>query len=135
MKGVYLFPENMQLNNVYRRPIHQNHFKLFGCTPPFLIWKNNLNSYFFRVFLRLKNPLMTRFNETRAPTSRKYLVEQGLPMSNGSKRFQTFQLRSPVFALEEQSEKLNFESLFTSNKTFGAQFQQNACTIFQKICI
>ena len=58
-------------------------------------------------------------NETRAPTSRKYVFEQGLPTQNWSKIFQTFWSHSSVFALEEQPEKLNFQSFFTSKKLFG----------------
>ena len=34
------------------------------------------------VFLPLKDTLLTTFNETRAPTSRKYVTERGIVMQN-----------------------------------------------------
>ena len=77
---------------------------------------------------------MATFNETRAPTSRKYIGEEGIPPTNWSNTFQTFWLHSSVFALEEQPEKLNSQSFFTSKKLFGGYFQWNACTYYQKIC-
>ena len=78
---------------------------------------------------------MGTFIETRAPTSRKYIAEQGTPTPNWSNTFQTFWSHSSVFGLEKQSEKLNFQSFFTSKKPFGGYFQWNACTYSQKICI
>ena len=61
---------------------------------------------------------MASFSETRAPTSRKYVVEQGLPTPSRLKTFQTFWSISSVFALEKRPEgrperrpeKLNFQS-------------------------
>ena len=47
----------------------------------FLI-KLQVSSSIFRILLPLRNPLVASFNETRAPTSRKYVLEQGLPTSN-----------------------------------------------------
>ena len=41
----------------------------------------------FRVFLPLTDTLVTTFNETRAPTSRKYVAEQSMVMPNWSKTF------------------------------------------------
>ena len=73
----------------------------------------------FQSFLPLRNPLVASFNETRAPTSRKYVVEKGLAMSNWSKTFETFWSHSCVFALEKEPEKVNFQSIFTSKKPFG----------------
>ena len=53
------------------------------------------------------DPLMATFNEkTRAPTSRKYVAEQGIVMPNWSKTFQTFQSHFSVFALEKQPKNL-----------------------------
>ena len=60
---------------------------------------------------------MASFTETRAPTSRKYVVEQGLPTPSRLKTFQTFWSISSVFLLEKQPEKLNFQ-FFTSKKPF-----------------
>ena len=85
------------------------------------------------MFLPLRDPLVATFNETRAPTSRKYVAEQGIVMRNWSKTFQTFWSDSSSFALEEQPKNLNFQSVFTSNRRFDGYFQRNACTYFQKI--
>ena len=43
---------------------------------------------------------MATFNETRAPTSRKYAVKQSIVMTNWSKTFQPFWSYSSVFGLE-----------------------------------
>ena len=77
---------------------------------------------------------MTTFSETRAPTSRKYVTEQGIAMPNWSKTFQTFLSHSSVFNLEKLPENLNFQSFFTSNRAFGGYFQWNVDPYFQKIC-
>ena len=58
---------------------------------------------------------MATFNEMRAPTSRKYVVEQGILMPTWS--------HSSVFALEKQPKKLNSQSFFTSKLHFGGYFQ------------
>ena len=60
-----------------------------------ITWKSK-----FSVFFLLRNPFYATFNETRAPTSRKYLAEQGLVMRTWSRAFQTFWLHSSVFALD-----------------------------------
>ena len=44
----------------------------------------------FRTFLPLKNFLAATFNETRAPTSRKYVAEQGMMMLNLLRTLQSF---------------------------------------------
>ena len=66
---------------------------------------------------------MASFNETRAPTSRKYGVDEGIPMGNLSNTFQTFWSRSSVFPLQKQPEKLTFHIFFTAKKPFGGYFQ------------
>ena len=63
--------------------------------------------------------MVTTFNDTRAATFRKYVVEQGLPKSIWLKTSRTLTSQFSVFALEKQSEKLSFQSLFKSNKSFG----------------
>ena len=55
---------------------------------------------------------MATFNETCAPTSRKYVAEQGIVMSNWLKTFRTFCLHSFIFALEKQPEDVIFQSFF-----------------------
>ena len=97
----------------------------------FQIYQRNLN---FHSFLFLKDPLVATYNEMRAPISRKYVAERRKVMLNWLKTFQNFWSHSFVFALEKQPKNLNFQSFFTSNRTFGGYFQRNACTYFQKIC-
>ena len=60
----------------------------------------------------MKQALVTTFNETGAPTSRKYVAEQDIVMANSSKTFQTFWSHSSVFALEKQPKNLNFQRGF-----------------------
>ena len=66
---------------------------------------------------------MASFIETRAPTSRKYVAEEGIVMQNLSKSFQTFWLHVSVFALEKQHKNLNFQSFFTSRRPLCGLFQ------------
>ena len=66
---------------------------------------------------------MASFNETRATTSRKYVADQGIVISDRSKVFQTFWSHTSVFALEKQPENLNFHSVFTSKRPFDGYFQ------------
>ena len=86
-----------------------------------------------------KNPnfprglLVTTFNVTLAPTSRRCVAEQCTVMPNWSKIFQSFWLDSSVFVLEKQPKNLNFQSFFNSKRPCGGYFQWNACTYFQKI--
>ena len=79
--------------------------------------------------------MVASFNETRAPTSRKYVAEQGIVMLNWSKTFQFFWFHSFVFPLEKQRINRDFHSFFISKKILGDYFRGNACTHFQKICI
>ena len=65
--------------------------------------------------------------EVRGPTSRKYVAEEGLPTQNWPKIFQNFWSYS-FLALEQQLEKLNFQSFLTSKKPFDGWFQWNVCT-------
>ena len=71
----------------------------------------------------MKQALVPTFNETRAPTSRKYVAEKGIVMPNLSKTFQTFWLHSSVFSLENQPKNINFQSVSTSKRPFGSCFQ------------
>ena len=84
------------------------------------------------MFLPLTDPLAATLIEMRAPTSRKYVAEQGIVMPNWSTAFQTFWSHSSVFALEKQPKTLNFQSVFTSSRPFGGYFQSNACTTSRK---
>ena len=77
----------------------------------------------FRVFLPLTDLLGATFNERDALTSRKYVAEQGTVMRKSSKIFQTFWLHLSVFPLKKQHKDLNYQIVFTSNRSFGGYFQ------------
>ena len=66
---------------------------------------------------------MATFSETRAPTSRKYVAEQGIVMPNWLKVCQTLWSHFSVYALEKQPKNLNFQSVFTSKIAFGGYFE------------
>ena len=84
----------------------------------------------FKTFFTLKDLFVGTFRETRAPTSRKYVAEQGIVMPNWSKSFKTFWLHFSNFALEKTTEKNNFQSFLplrghlvaTSNETRASTF-------------
>ena len=94
--------------------------------------KTTGNSKFSEFFLHLIETLVVTFNETRAPTSIKYVAEKAIEMPDWSKTFQTFWSHHSVFAIEKLPKNLNFQSFFTSNKPSGGYFHWNACTDFQK---
>ena len=60
--------------------------------------KQPKNIHYSEIFLPLREPLVATFNETRAPTSRKYVAEQVIIMSNWSKTFLTVLSHSSVLA-------------------------------------
>ena len=64
--------------------------------------ENNLKLYIFRVFKTLRDSLLATFNETRAPTSRKYVAEQGIVKPIISEKLQFYWSHSSVFAFEKQ---------------------------------
>ena len=53
----------------------------------------------------------------RAPTSGKYVAEQGLVMSNWLKTFQRFWSHFSIFGLEKQPKNLKFQSSFYLKET------------------
>ena len=55
---------------------------------------------------------MATFKETRAHTSRKYVVEQGIVMPNWSKIIEAFMSHSSAFAIEKLRKNLYFQSYF-----------------------
>ena len=79
----------------------------------------NLN---FQTFLPLRDPLEATFKETRAPTSRKYIAEQGIVISSLLKTFQTFRSHPSILAIEKLQKNVNFQSFFTSRRTLGGYF-------------
>ena len=78
----------------------------------FFFTKATYKSKFSPFFLPLINPLVVTFNKRCAPTSRKYVAEQGILRPNWSKKFQTLWLESSVFLLEKQPKNLNFQLFF-----------------------
>ena len=72
---------------------------------------------------------MAIFNETRAPTSRKYVAEQVILMPNWLKVFQTFLWQFSVFALEKQPEKLNFQTFLPLTEPLVATFNETRAPI------
>ena len=87
-------------------------FQTFWSHSSFCALEKQPEKLIFRVFLTLKDSLVATLNETSAPTSRKYVAQQGIVMRNWSKTFQSFWLHSSVSTLEKQSEKLKFQSFF-----------------------
>ena len=109
--------------------------KLFGGIPCFFPLEKKRKSLNFPSVLALRNSLVGSFYETRAPTSRKYVNEQGIFMPNRSKIYQKFWLHPSVLDLEKQPENLIFHSALTSKRPFGGNFQKYTCTYFQKVVI
>ena len=85
----------------------------FGRAPPFPPQKSSLKVSVL-IFFISKKTLVITFNETRAPTSRKYVAEQGLMMSYLFLAIQSFWWYSSVFALGKYLKNLNFHGFFTS---------------------
>ena len=65
----------------------------------FLLEKQSKNLNFESIF-PLKYTLLPTLNETRAPTSRKHVSEEGILMSNWSETFKNFWSHFSLFALE-----------------------------------
>ena len=74
--------------------------------------EKNLKSVKFSDFLSQKEPLMVTFSETRASTSRKYVAEQGIMMSNLLQTLQSFWSHSSIFALEKYPKNAKFLDFF-----------------------
>ena len=76
--------------------------------------------------------MVATLNEMRAPTSRKYVAEQGLVMPNLSKKFQTFWTHSSVLALEKRPKKLNFQSFLPVRDPLVATFNETRAPTSRK---
>ena len=57
---------------------------------------------------------MATSNERRAPTSGKYVPEQGIVITNGSKIIQIFRPHTSVFALQKRPKNPILQSFFLS---------------------
>ena len=84
------------------------------------------------MFLPLRHLLVATFNETRAPTFRNCVAEQGIYIPDSSKTCENSRSHSSVFAFEKEPKILTFHSVFTSNRPLGDYFQWNVCNYFQK---
>ena len=62
--------------------------------------------------------MVATFNETGARTSKKYVAEQDISMTNWSKPLQSFCEDSPVFAFKKNVNNVKFWGFFTSKRTF-----------------
>ena len=100
--------------------MHQRHSNFPGCTPPFCLRKKRVKNLNFNSFFTSKKTLVATSNETGSPTSRKCVARQGIiidakPMADTL----IFWSHSSVFALEKYPKNLNFQSFFTSERSFG----------------
>ena len=84
------------------------------------------------MFLPLRDTFVVTFNETHAPSSRKYTAEQVIVMPNWSRTFQTVSSHSSVFVLEKQLINLNFQSSFTSTDPLVAFFNETRAPTSRK---
>ena len=75
---------------------------------------------------------MAPLNETRAPTFRNYVAEQGVVMPSWSKPFQSSWSHSSVFALQKLIKNLNFQSFFTSKSPLVATFNEMRASTSRK---
>ena len=75
---------------------------------------------------------MATFNEMRAPTSRKYLAEQGKVIPNLPEKNKSFHSHSSIFVLEKQSKNLNFHYFLPLKEPSVAIFNQRRAPTFRK---
>ena len=71
--------------------------------------------------------MLAAFNETHVSTSKKYVAEQYIVMSNWLSIFESFWSDSSLFALEKRPKKLVFQRFFISKIPFAGYFQWNEC--------
>ena len=64
------------------------------------------------MLLALRDTFVVTFNETHAPSSRKYVAEQVIVMPNWPRTFQAVSSHSFVLVSEKQPINLNFQSFF-----------------------
>ena len=76
--------------------------------------------------------MLPSFNETRAPTSRRYVAEQGTVIANWLKIYQIFRLDSSVCPLEKEAKNLNFEFLLPPIELLVATFNETCTPISRK---
>ena len=98
---MHSFPEIMKLKkkelNLKKSQKSANYF---GRTPFFCFKIIASKMLIFDVWLSPKEPLVVTFGKTRAHTSRKYIVVQGMNLPKSSKRQKLLWLHSSIFALE-----------------------------------
>ena len=75
---------------------------------------------------------MASFSETRGPTFKNYVAEQGIPLPNWLKTFQFFWLHSPGFFIEKKTEELNFHCFLAPRNLLVASFNEVYAPTFRK---
>ena len=91
------FRKLWSLLNVPKSPKNTNYF---GFTLSFCFRITASKKLIFEICLPLKKPLVVTFGETRAYTSRKCVVVQGMKVTKSSKKHKLVWLHSPIFVLE-----------------------------------
>ena len=123
--------------------IRQEHSRFSRGTLNFLVAflrfcfrKTTVKSKFLEFYLLLRHPLVATFNETREPTSRKYVVQWGIVMPLLSEKLQFLWSHSSVFPLEEEPKYVNFREIsrvFLPLKyPFVANFKETCGLTFRK---
>ena len=74
-----------------------------------LIWFHSLKMLIFEIFLPVREPLVSTFKETRAVTSPKDMVKQGMKISKAWEKHKLLWQFSSVLALKITSKILTFE--------------------------
>ena len=95
-----------------------------------------IKSKVLEFYILLRHPLVATFNETREPTSRKYVVQWGIVMPLLSEKLQFLWSHSSVFPLEEEPKYVNFREIsrvFLPLKyPFVANFKETCGLTFRK---
>ena len=68
--------------------------------------------WILRVILPLRDPFAATFNEMRAPTSKKYVTEQGIVMPNWPKNMSNFLVVLLRFLFYKSNVKIEFSECF-----------------------
>ena len=91
---------NMKLKKGLNVPKSSKNTNYFGCTFSFCFRIIASKMLFFEICLPLKEPFVVPVGETRAYTSRKFVVVQGSNLTKSSKKHKLLWLHSCFFALE-----------------------------------
>ena len=75
---------------------------------------------------------MVTFNERCAPTSRKYVAQQGIAMTDLLEKLKFLWLHTSVYAQQKQQLNLNFRSFLKSKHPFVATFEETCALTSRK---